>query len=156
MKKLLILVALIATFSYSLDWEASASLVSSPHRGSLSVGKLFRNETVGAQLHFSTANASHLIVGAGVSYHPLGYNGPYVFHSSDWMMDLGENGHFWQLDFGYGFQHAFFKHFGTYLEIAVEFYAGNGGYYTKYDSKSGTLSNDEVFFPIGLGLLFPF
>lgn len=153
-KVLFILVALISSLSYSLDLEVSASVIASPNRGALSVANYFRNKTISTHVHFSTANASHLILGVGFAYHPLGYNGPYAFHSSDWMINMGGEGHFWQLDFGLGYQYAFLKHFGIYAEIGYVFYAGKGSYYTHYDE--GKLSNEGLFFPFGIGLLFPF
>lgn len=157
MKKFFILMALISSLSYSSDLEISASLISSPNRGALSIAKLFRDKTISTNIHFSTITTDHFIVGAGVSYHFLGYNGPFVFHSSNWMIGQGETSHhFWQLDFGLGFQYAFFKHFGAYAELGFEFYASDGGYYTYYDTNSGDLSNKEKLLLIGLGLIFPF
>lgn len=156
MKKLFILVALISSLSYSLDLEVSASVIASPNRGALSVANYFRNKTISTHVHFSTANSNHLMLGVGFAYHPLGYNGPYAFHSSDWMINMGGEGHFWQLDFGLGYQYAFLKHFGIYAEIGYVFYAGNGSYYTSYNDDKGTLSNDDLNFPYGIGLLFPF
>lgn len=154
MKKLFILVALISSLSYSLDLEVSASVIASPNRGALSVANYFRDKTISTNLHFSRANSEHLMLGVGLAYHLLGYNGPYAFHSSDWMIDMGGDGHFWQLDFGLGYQYAFLKHLGIYFEIGYQFYAGNGGYYTYYDE--GKLSNKELLFPLGIGILFPF
>jgi hypothetical protein len=156
MKKLFILIACVLSLSYSFDLEVSASVIASPDRGALSVANYFGNKSISTNIHFSTVNASHLMLGAGIAYHFLGYNGPYAFHSSDWMISMGEEAHFWQLDFGLGYQYAFFKHFGVYVEVAYEFYAGNGGYYTLYNSEDGSLSNDGLYFPLGIGLLFPF
>ena len=136
-------------------------------RGMLNVEQTFLNDRLAVGASFNGLDDDFLYLGVNVSWHPMGFNGPYLYHSSQWVHDLNstwnvhhnhyeDHSNFWRLMFGVGFQQMFFKHFGAYAELGFHFYAGQGGYYTHLDTDHANLDNESIEFPVGIGLKFPF
>ena len=153
-------VACFATTSVSVGTNLSS-------RGMVNVEQTFLNDKFAVGASFNGIDDDFLFLGANVSWHPMGFNGPYLYHSSQWVHDLNstwnvhhnhyeDHSNFWRLMFGAGFQQMFFKHFGAYAEIGFHFFAGQGGYYTNLDTDNAYLDNEALVFPLGFGLMFPF
>lgn len=153
-------VACFATTSVSVGTSLSS-------RGMVNVEQTFLNDKFAVGASFNGIDEDFLFLGVNVSWHPMGLNGPYLYHSSQWVHDLNstwnehhrhyeDHSNFWRLMFGAGFQQMFFKHFGAYAEIGFHFFAGQGGYYTNLDTDNAYLDNEALVFPLGFGLMFPF
>lgn len=134
-----------------------------PSKGLLGLERYFVDDLVSANVHLGCYEENYMSMGVSAAYHPWKMNGPYVFHTSQWVSGSGtvnginlSDNNYWRLVLGLGWQHAFFAHFGAFAEAGVEAYAGNGGYYTDFEPGTGRLSNGAVSFPIGLGVIIPF
>lgn len=136
-------------------------------RGMVNVEQTFMNDHLSVGAGWNGYSDDFLLLGVNVAWHPMGFNGPYLYHSSQWVHGMDNiwnkhHGHYedhpnyWRLMFGAGFQQRFFTHFGAYAELGFQFYAGQGGYYTNLDLDHANLDNDYIELPIGVGLMFPF
>lgn len=173
MKKVLLILCFLAGASFA---QIGVSLGVGPSQGMIGVGYTMLDGHLSANVHLATYNSDYDFMGGiGIAYRFTGLTGPYAFHSSEWITgemngftitNVGlENSeliehtrdiNYWRLVFGLGYQHMLLNHFGAYFEMGFEFYAGNGGYYTHFDAEYGTLDNDKLFFPVGLGLVVEF
>lgn len=167
MKKVLFLIFLISELCFAKVFNFNLSFIESPSRGWLSIEHIFYEDKSSIALKISEISNEAIAFGGSFFYHPYGMTGLYLFHSSTWIMGQGvtyindieydrSNNNFWQLIFGWGYQHLFFNHFGCYLEMGFQFYAGNGSYYLQHHKKRGELDNEAFEVPFGFGLMFPF
>lgn len=173
MKKILLTLCILAGVSFA---QVSVTLGLGPSQGMIGVGHAILDGHLSANVHLASYNSDYDFMGGiGIAYRFTGLTGPYVFHSSEWitgeivgftvtnvgtedaeLIEHRRDINYWRLVFGLGYQHMFFKHFGAYFEMGFEFYAGNGGYYTNFGVEYGTLDNDKLFFPAGLGFVVEF
>lgn len=143
----------------------------SPSRGIASAEYIVAMELLNVGIHFTDANSDMFQFGAALQYYPMEMRYFYMFLSSDWVhgeyereRDLGkgeyedynETINFWRVVVGIGGEALFLEHFGMYVELGFEFFAGNGSYYLHMSKKHGTLSNDTFTLPYGIGVLIPF
>jgi hypothetical protein len=168
MKKIIALLVVLTSLSFSGDWAISVGVPSTISRGIFSIEKTFLNEKLSLNLHYGTP-ALYIEMGIGVIYHPFEYNGMYLFHSSNWIKGSGSYGadsgggyidrsntHHWRLSWGIGYQHILLKHLGLYYEVTpIEFYVGGDGINWSYDAYRAKVSSNYIWH-IGIGLLFPF
>lgn len=174
-EKTILLFVLLSSIAFA---KTSISLGGGPYHELLSIEQTFQTIPLSVNIHIPSYDSEYDFWGGiGVAYYFNGDTGPYAFHSSEWIHAsdwnristiYDRNGGFagfknksveinyWQLVFGVGYQHMFYKHFGAYFELGYEFYAGNGGYYTHFDRDHATLDNEELVFPAGFGLKFSF
>lgn len=173
MKKIILALCLFAGIALA---QPAISIGFGPYHGMVSAEYTMLDEHLSANFHIPWYDSDYDFVGGiGVAYRFKGLTGPYVFHTSEWINGtfngfkiIYEDGEFtdientkrdinyWRLIFGFGYQHMFAKHFGAYFEMGFEFYAGNGSYFTHCDFVAGTLDNDHLVFPAGLGILVEF
>lgn len=142
----------------------------SPSRGMVSLEYIVAQEIFNIGLHFTDYGDEYFQFGASAIYYPMETRYFYTFLTSDWFHgsykkersvgvdyeDYTETVNYWRVVVGIGGEALFMEHFGAYIEAGFEFFAGNGGYYLHCGKKSGTLNNDKVKLPYGVGLLFPF
>lgn len=143
----------------------------SPSRGIASAEYIVAMELLNVGIHFTDANSDMFQFGAALQYYPMEMRYFYMFLGSDWVhgeyereRDLGrgeyedydETINFWRVVVGIGGEALFLEHFGMYVELGFEFFAGNGGYYLHMSKKHGTLTNDTFTLPYGIGVLIPF
>lgn len=168
MKKLAVTVMFVLC-AFASSFATTAVSVGSglSGQGMVNVEQTFLDDKLSVGLGLHDIVDDYLVLGVSVAWHPRGYDGPYLYHSSQWVHGLASiwnphHGHdedhpnYWRLLFGAGFQQMFFKHFGAYAEIGFQFYAGQGGYYTHLDWDHANLDNDYIELPVGVGLKFPF
>ena len=143
----------------------------SPSRGIVSLEYIFAQEIFNVNVHFTDYNSHLLQIGVSAIYFPMSMRYFYTFLTSDWFRgkydrerkiskghyeDYEEKVNYWRVVVGIGGEFLFLEHFGAYIEAGFEFFAGNGSYYTHLNKDYGTLDNDKVVLPYGIGLLFPF
>lgn len=170
MKKILLLLCILVNLSFA---QFGASLGFGPCHGMISVDYTMLSNHLTTNFHLISYDSDYDFMGGiGITYHFKDATGPYVFHSSEWitgeknsfeikyrngeaaeLIENKENINYWRLVFGVGYQHMFVKHFGAYFELGFQFFAGNGGYYTNFDIDVGSLDNDKIIFPGGLGIV---
>lgn len=159
MKKFLLSIFLL---SFPLFASTSIGLGFGPYHGLIGIERSFVNDKLSLNVHIPNYDSDYgFLGGVGVAYHFTGITGTYVYHSSEWIHSDGfsfekEEINYWSLAFGFGYQHCFFEHLCAYFEMGFAFYAGNGGYYTNFKQSNGTLDDDELSFPSGLGAKFVF
>ena len=158
MKKVFAFLFAICTSSFATSFSVGFG----PYHGMIGLQHSFLENQVSVNLHLVNYDSDYdLIAGVGAAYHFMGANGPFVFHTSDWIyaddfVQMSNGVNYWRLIFGAGYQHTLLKHLGAYFEMGFEFFAGNGGYYLQFDQKRGRLYNDELSFPSGAGIFVPF
>ena len=143
----------------------------SPSRGIASLEYILAQEIFNVNIHFTDYNSHLLQIGASAIYFPMSMRYFYMFLTSDWFRgkydrekrtsrnnyeEYEETVNYWRVVAGIGGEFLFMEHFGAYIEAGFEFFAGNGSYYTHLNKDYGTLDNDKIELPYGVGLLFPF
>lgn len=173
MKKIILTLCLFTGIALA---QPGLSLGFGPYHGMVSAEYTMLDEHLSANFHIPWYDSDYDFVGGiGVAYRFKGLTGPYVFHTSEWVNgtfkgfkvtfvndvptnyeEIIKDINYWRLVFGLGYQHMFATHFGAYFEMGFEFYAGNGSYFTHCDFEWGTLDNEQLVFPAGLGILVEF
>ncbi|MCQ2122954.1 MAG: hypothetical protein MJZ25_02090 [Fibrobacter sp.] len=169
MKKLIVMMLMFVCVAFS---ETALNFGFGPYHGMLGLEQTFLENKYSVNIHLANYDSDYdFLAGVGVAYHFEGLNGPYVFHSSEWIRGeknlstytykdgieklVSENIidiNYWRLVFGFGYQHRFYRHLSAYFEMGFEFYAGNGSYFLEFNQGRGTLDNDALGFPCGFGL----
>lgn len=155
---------LIYKYQASVGWQ-------SPSRGMVSLEYIVSKDLLNVGIHFTDVNSKLFQIGAALQYYPMEMRYFYMFLSSDWVhgeyereRDIGrrvfeeydETVNYWRVVVGIGGEALFLEHFGAYIEVGFEFFAGEGGYYLHLNKEHGHLSNNSFKLPYGIGLLFPF
>ncbi|MGL1903752.1 MAG: hypothetical protein OCC49_16565 [Fibrobacterales bacterium] len=162
MNKLYFILILVFSNVHASDFSINLG-TSSPSKGMIGFEYYFLNKTLSSSLYFGSYENEYGSLGVSVTYHPFVFNGPYAFHSWQWVaghgtvngIDLSHN-NYWRIIYGVGYQYAFFSHFGVYAEVGIDSYVGKEGYFLGFDKDTGELNNNFYLFPIGLGIMFPF
>ena len=163
MKKIILFLSLLACASFA-QTGIYASFGNAYH-GLVGVEQTFMNEHLSANLHWLGYDSDYDFMGGiGVAYRFNGLTGPYIFHASEWLTgrvfdsyrNKDDRFNYWRLVFGFGLQHMFTKNLGVFMETGFEFYAGEGDYYTYLDMDDGGLSNDNICFPVAIGVKVEF
>lgn len=151
-------------------YQATAGL-RSPSRGIISLEYIIEQELLNAGVHFTNYNSDYFQFGAALQYYPMHMRYFYIFLGADWIhgefdreRKTGKNKYkeykktinYCRGVIGLGGEALFMEHFGMYLELGFEFFAGDGGYYLHMNDDNGTLSNDTFKLPYGIGVIFPF
>ena len=143
----------------------------SPSRGMVSFEYIVYQELLNVGVHFTDYNSELFQIGASVQYYPMEMRYFYMFLTTDWIhgtyereRDMGkgvfkeydESLNYMRVVIGLGGEALFMEHFGMYVEVGFEFFAGEGDYFLHMNKKYGYLTNDTFKLPYGAGLLFPF
>lgn len=151
-------------------YQATAGL-RSPSRGIISLEYIVVQEMLNVGVHFTNYNSDYFQFGAALQYFPMQMRYFYMFLGADWIhgefererktgknkyKEYDETVNYCRGVIGIGGEALFMEHFGMYLELGFEFFAGNGGYYLHMNDEYGTLSNDTFSLPYGIGVIFPF
>ena len=145
--------------------------IQSPSRGLVSLEYVVSQEIFNVGVHFTDYTAEIIQAGVSLIYYPMEVRYFYMFLTSDWIhgeydrdRDIGagvykeytETVNYWRVVLGVGAEALFMKHFGAYVEVGFEFFAGDGSYYTHLNTDYGNLDNNKIVLPIGAGVTFPF
>ena len=160
------------------DSKQSIALGFSPSRGLISYDYFHGVSKVSAGLAFvgltkESFTGTVLNVALNLGYHPWGFNGFFIESSHQWLGTIGSEPEFawistdgtaqsvhypkvsvWEVLSGIGYQRALWTHFLVFADAGVPFYAGQGGYFLRYNN--GQLDKDGVEFQFGGGIGFCF